>query len=293
MSKSRRCYAIADYSQVGKWSDDGYAELNPRDQTTWAKLSVQCRLSHLRSLHVFDSLDDAMSYADDTALYNFVPAGYCDPLGVNTNKNARIQQPIVIEISVIDANKKCPVRKGQLKEQHIPFHWEPLKKYCTHPSQKEHTYTEIPNQPENYVVHQAWVKKEKFTPIRNTRDSYFGFFKKPLTTATAQVIALFDDYSNPGWFTFHWNRHHKDVTNKIIGDLKYKSSKDAFDYLMAARKKLIKKYKPINSNWYTYGYSDLMNGSFMRRIDFALTQLQESIDSQPQYGTSSRGLARK
>jgi len=80
------------------------------------------------------------------------------------------------------------------------------------------------------------------------------------------IKILFNDYSHPkcGLFlTGHWNRHHTKLANTIVEGMPA-DPREAHAYLLDKRENLINVSKNLN-----------LDGSFMRRMNFALAKLCE------------------
>jgi hypothetical protein len=77
---------------------------------------------------------------------------------------------------------------------------------------------------------------------------------------TAGIRKLFRDYANPGFLTFHWNRHHRGLANNIAAQLP--NDIEAARQMLKGHYNTLVKQPDVN-----------VNGSMMRRISHALTLL--------------------
>jgi hypothetical protein len=127
-----------------------------------------------------------------------------------------------------------------------------------------------PETANNIAVQSVETLGEYKKTVRYNPSSYYGFFKKNVKNNSEQIItdikSLINDYAHPvgGWFfTFHWFRHHRKLADKITKDIP-NTVKDAYRYLCEQRQQLIEQQPKLN-----------MNGSFMRRLNFALAKLAD------------------
>jgi hypothetical protein len=279
MKKIRKYYAIADYSHVGEWKDAGEAELkivyeadSELEMVKKAKESI--KYTSVPKLKLFDTIEDAISYSQDTALFSY-PSGV-DAFGKVKNHDARIYQAPVLEVNV--SEDSIGEKLNEILEEKLIV----IKRdrYRTIPPKKpkDYTYHEISNTPGYYTINSVRIRDSKpFIPPMKIPETYTGFFANKQNPILANVKRPFQDYSGK-FYLFHWNRHHTKLADAIVKKINsLVSPEDAYTYLFEQRQNLIKAYSGIKSNWHTYGIEDLLKGSFLRRIDHALLQLSPFV----------------
>ncbi|MHB1948584.1 MAG: DUF5617 domain-containing protein [Gammaproteobacteria bacterium] len=222
-----------------------------------------------KTLRVFTTLAAANNYAQESMTYNYMGLEGTGRLGspLPGGQHAVAEMMITTENSHEWLSRKEPAGSPDEYQygQKIPQQ-----------ANKEHHFIEIPNNPENYMIHRVSMETKKFGRIAST-----SFMIKPdefVTPKTYQnmiaidpddltrgIIQLFKDYHSPRHFSFHWNRHHKKDAIQIANYLaKAKTLKEVYDFLFSERKRLIKLDHHLNRS-----------GSFMRRLEFALTAIYE------------------
>lgn len=159
----------------------------------------------------------------------------------------RNEEPIILEL-IIDTHNKAEwnINVRDLQQSKIPFHY-------------------VPNKPENYIVHNAYFENESCgVHTQAAPKTYQAIFAKNKNVIDA-IRELFRDYHSPKFFSCHW-RHHKVKAREITAALSQKMEPAQLNELLFR----------IRAQVMTSTDTD-MSGSFVRRIDYALTMLRNSV----------------
>lgn len=221
-------------------------------------------------LRLFKSLAIAQDYANESQIYEreYKVSGrahYTNPW----------YQHAVVEIFVdpssvkeLKETKETALKDDGYSHQGVWQRGEKISK----PTDPKKTYLiqEMPNKPQNYIINRAWIKDLKPIELHTqVKQKYANMFAKNLDIKTIlqSVVNIFQDYYKPGLFSCHW-RHHKNQAAQITHFLKSSQlePKDAYDFLFKERQRLMNLDKKLNKN-----------GSFMRRLEYALKQLRDVI----------------
>ncbi|MHB1948176.1 MAG: hypothetical protein ACYCQI_08690 [Gammaproteobacteria bacterium] len=166
-----------------------------------------------------------------------------------THHHKRNEEPIIVELIVDPRNKEeWNTEVRDLEQSQIPFNY-------------------VPNKPENYIIHNAWLDNKRYSvhtlAVPKTYNAIF--FEKENWSVIGAIRELFRDYHSPKFFSCHW-RHHKQQAREITNALSRKITPAQVNELLFTIRAQVMTAPKTN-----------ISGSFVRRIDFALVKLRDTV----------------
>lgn len=248
-----------------------------RDSAVLAAHQIYFNSKDFPKLHAFKTLEAAREYAKETrGYYTWYYEGTGRSYYVRSNQFAIVTIHIDTSLQHTWETRKAKARTYNDWNEEIKKVKNPLSL---------HEFIVIPNKPENYVMSLVSVRQSHNFPLHsNPPLTYLSFFSKNKTNVLKGIEELFNDYHSPQFGSCHWGRSYKKIAEKILKEFKSISSpQEVYNFLFHERQKLIRENKDLN-----------MQGSFIRRMDYALKrlrdvygdQLENDVKDKPKYSAA-------